>query len=288
MNVLLLSITEYFKNFEFDLYAGINLGVVIVALYLFFSFFAKRRSIRIGILYFLFVVLMLAINVAYELVGGDKLLITKEIFGVAGIILIVMFGVVYQSELKALFVYFGRNSKHEIYKGYVSSNEELIEAANEIVKASQNMAKNDIGAIIIIAPTAVPEHIVNSGTRIDAVLTAPLLESIFNKKSPLHDGAVIIKGNRIISAGCFLPLSQSNSISKDLGTRHRAAIGITEETDVLTIVVSEETGIISTAEHSEIKRYVTAEKLQDTIERAYGVQYVSAKEMKSRKYKRRR
>ena len=286
MNGLFLSLTEYFQNFEFDLYAGINLFVVLVATIMFFSFFVKRRSARISVLYFLYIVLLVLVHVASDLVGGDKLLITRTIFDVMGIIMIVMFGVVYQSELKAMFVRFGRGAKHEIYKGYVSSNEELIEAANEIVKASQNMAKNDIGAIIIIAPTSVPEHIVNSGTKMDALLSASLLESIFNKKSPLHDGAVIVSGNRIVAAGCFLPLSQNNSISKDLGTRHRAAIGITEETDVLTIVVSEETGIISTAEHADIKRYVTAEKLQDTIERAYNVQYVSSKELKRHRWRR--
>lgn len=286
MNGLLLTIAEYFKNFKLDVYAGLNIFVVLVAMTMMFSFFFKRRSGRIAILYFLYIVLLVLVHLASETVGGDALLIACTIFDVFGIVLIVVFGAVYQSELKALFVRFGRGAKHEIYRGYVSSNEELVEAANEIVKASQNMAKNDIGAIIIIAPTSVPEHIVNSGTKMDALLSASLLESIFNKKSPLHDGAVIVSGNRIVAAGCFLPLSQSNSISKDLGTRHRAAIGITEETDVLTIVVSEETGIISTAEHSEIKRYVTAEKLQDTIERTYGVQYVSTKELKKHRWRR--
>ena len=286
MNGLFLSLTNYFKNFTFDIYAGINIFVVLVAMMMMFSFFFKRRSGKIAVLYFLYIVLLVLVHVASETVGGDALLITCTILDVFGLVLIVVFGAVYQSELKALFVRFGRGAKHEVYRGYVSSNEELVEAANEIVKASQNMAKNDIGAIIIIAPTSVPEHIVNSGTKMDALLSASLLESIFNKKSPLHDGAVIISGNRIVAAGCFLPLSQSNAISKDLGTRHRAAIGITEETDVLTIVVSEETGIISTAEHAEIRRYVTAEKLQDTIEKAYGVQYVSTKELKKHRWRR--
>ena len=97
-----------------------------------------------------------------------------------------------------------------------------------------------------------------------------MLESIFNTKSPLHDGAVIVKGNKILAAGCFLPLTQKN-ISRDMGTRHRAAIGISEESDVLSIVISEETGIISTVRDGEIKRYMTMDKLKDEIEEAFGI-----------------
>ena len=87
----------------------------------------------------------------------------------------------------------------------------------------------------------------------------------------MHDGAVIIKNNVVLAAGCFLPLSQNPLISKDLGTRHRAAIGITEETDVLTIVVSEETGIISLVQNGDIKRYITGEKLMDALDTAFGI-----------------
>ena len=147
------------------------------------------------------------------------------------------------------------------------------------------MAKNDIGGIIIIAPTSIPEHILSSGTQMSALLSTPLLESIFNKKSPLHDGAVIVKGNRILAAGCFLPLSQEITLSKDLGTRHRAAIGITEESDVMAIVVSEETGVISLAQNAQLKRYVTPEKLLDHIEKAFGILYQPVKTNKLTKKK---
>ena len=133
------------------------------------------------------------------------------------------------------------------------------------------MAKQDVGPIIIIDSSGdIHENILDTGTRLDAVLSAPLLESIFNTKAPLHDGAVIVRGNRIIAAGCFLTLTQRN-VNKEMGTRHRAAIGVTEETDVLSIVVSEETGIISVVKHGEIKRYMTMDKLNDEIEMAYGI-----------------
>jgi diadenylate cyclase len=133
------------------------------------------------------------------------------------------------------------------------------------------MAKQDVGAIIIIDTAGdIHENILDTGTRLGAVISAGLLESIFNTKAPLHDGAVIVRGNKIVAAGCFLTLTQRN-VNKEMGTRHRAAIGITEETDVLSIVVSEETGIISVVKHGEIKRYMTMDKLKDEIEDAYGI-----------------
>ncbi len=102
------------------------------------------------------------------------------------------------------------------------------------------------------------------------------MESIFNTKAPLHDGAVVVLGDRIISAGCFLPLSQEVTLAKDLGTRHRAAIGITEESDVFAIVVSEESGIISVVQGGTIKRYMTPEKLLEEIKVIYRISSQSA------------
>ena len=126
------------------------------------------------------------------------------------------------------------------------------------------------GIIIIDSAGDIHDNILDTGTRLNATLSAPLFESIFNTKAPLHDGAVIVRGNKIIAAGCFLTLTQRN-VNKEMGTRHRAAIGITEDTDVLSIVVSEETGIISVVKHGEIKRYMTMDKLKDEIEEAYGI-----------------
>ena len=103
-------------------------------------------------------------------------------------------------------------------------------------------------------------------------ISCGLLESIFNTRAPLHDGAVVVKGNKILAAGCFLPLSQEVNIAKELGTRHRAAIGITEENnDIFAIVVSEETGVISTVMSGKIKRYMTPDSLSEQIEQAFGI-----------------
>lgn len=165
---------------------------------------------------------------------------------------------------------------HEAYTtDYDVSDEVLHETIDDIVRAAQNMAKNEVGALIIITTANVPEHILDSGTKLDATLSCALLESIFNTKAPLHDGAVFVRGNRVVAAGCFLPLSQSNSIDKELGTRHRAAIGVTENYNVMAIIVSEETGVISVARHGEITRYYDSQMLTDELEQAYGLKAVA-------------
>ena len=107
---------------------------------------------------------------------------------------------------------------------------------------------------------------INTGIEVDAVVTSQLLINIFEHNTPLHDGAVIIKGNRVVSATCYLPLSSNLNISKDLGTRHRAALGISENTDSVTIVVSEETGNVSLAQGGQLFLHLTADQLQERLE----------------------
>ncbi len=177
--------------------------------------------------------------------------------------------VVYQNDFKVMFAKLARGSD-KVYD-INATDEALVNSAHEMVTACQNMAKNDIGALIIIARTTVPDRILDTGTELNADISSGILESIFSTKGPLHDGAVLVKGNKILSAGCFLPLSKEVDIAKDLGTRHRAAIGITEESDVFAIVVSEETGVISVAQAGKIVRYMTPERLLDEIKLAYNV-----------------
>ena len=138
-----------------------------------------------------------------------------------------------------------------------SSSKNSNKNIDEMVKAIQNMSKNNVGAIIILANNNVPVSVQNSGVVVNSDITSALIESIFFPKTPLHDGAMIVNGGRIQSAGCFLPLSQNVNLAKDLGTRHRAGIGITEAVDVISIIVSEESGIISIAQrgqNEEIRR----------------------------------
>ena len=159
---------------------------------------------------------------------------------------------------------------------YSCSEEELIATEGEIIKALQNMSKNDVGALLVFAAKDLPQTIVDSGTRLGALISSQLLESIFHTKTPLHDGAVMVQGNKIVAAGCFLPLSQQLNIPKEYGTRHRAAIGITESyPDMVAIVVSEETGIISIAQNGALKSYADHNMLTDKLNEIYGITRVT-------------
>ncbi len=256
---------EFFKNI--DLYALIDFVVLFAVLAIVICFFVYKRNIKVLILLLLGCALDILINILAELIGHSALEIARYITHFIVLFDIVAACVVYQNDLKNIFQKVSTSRNIELH----NSNDELRASTLEILTACQDMAKQDVGAIIIIDSAGdIHENILDTGTRLDAVLSAPLLESIFNTKAPLHDGAVIVRGNRIIAAGCFLTLTQRN-VNKEMGTRHRAAIGVTEETDVLSIVVSEETGIISVVKHGEIKRYMTMDKLNDEIEMAYGI-----------------
>ena len=149
-------------------------------------------------------------------------------------------------------------------------SERIDKCISEIIKALQDMSKNDIGAIIVLSTGNVPEQVLNSGVIIDSEVSSEIIESVFYPKTPLHDGAMIINGTRIVAAGCFLPLAQNiEKIPKDLGTRHRAGLGVTETIDVVSLIVSEETGIISIARAGGLTRYADTEMLKKTLTKYY-------------------
>lgn len=133
---------------------------------------------------------------------------------------------------------------------------------DELVKAVFSMGKVKTGALIVIEDEIVLDEYIRTGIDVDAILSSQLLINIFEKNTPLHDGAIIVRGDRVISATCYLPLSDSLRLSKELGTRHRAAVGISEVSDSLTIIVSEETGRVSVAYRGEIFRDMNAETLK--------------------------
>ena len=138
---------------------------------------------------------------------------------------------------------------------------------NEITKAASEMGKANTGALIVIEQNVRLDEYERTGITLDSVLTSQLLINIFEHNTPLHDGAVIVRGNRITSATCYLPLSDNMMLSKELGTRHRAGVGISEVTDSLTVIVSEETGGISVAYKGELKRNITPDELKDQLVR---------------------
>ena len=136
---------------------------------------------------------------------------------------------------------------------------------NEIAKAASEMGKAKSGALIVIEQNVRLDEYERTGITLDSVLTSQLLINIFEHNTPLHDGAVIVRGNRITSATCYLPLSDNMMLSKELGTRHRAGVGISEVTDSLTVIVSEETGGISVAYKGELKRNITVDELKEQL-----------------------
>lgn len=138
--------------------------------------------------------------------------------------------------------------------------------ANEIVRAAFEMAKVKTGALIVLERNVPLKEIERTGIEINGLVTSQLLINIFEHNTPLHDGAVVIRGNRVAAATCYLPLSDNMMISKELGTRHRAAVGISEVTDSLTIVVSEETGRVSLVEGGMLRRISDAESLREALE----------------------
>ncbi len=141
---------------------------------------------------------------------------------------------------------------------------------DEIVRAVQNMSKNDIGALIVLSNGNLPEEIIESGTKINAQITSQMVEAIFYPKAPLHDGALIIEGNKLYAAGCFLPLAQDERLPKEMGSRHRAALGVTMVASVTAIIVSEETGIISIAKNGVIKKkYADATDIKEALSDYY-------------------
>ncbi len=142
------------------------------------------------------------------------------------------------------------------------------EYINGIIKAVQNLSKNDVGALIVLSNGNLPREITESGVTLNAKISSQLIEGIFIPKAPLHDGAMVIYGDTIQAAGCFLPLTQRD-FPKEYGTRHRAGIGVTEVADVSAIIVSEETGIVSYVKRGEITRYVDSEGLKRFLKDYY-------------------
>ena len=136
---------------------------------------------------------------------------------------------------------------------------------NEIVRACYEMGAVKTGALIVIERNITLEEYEKTGIEVDGIVTSQLLINIFEHNTPLHDGAVIIRGDRIVSATCYLPLSDNMSLSKDLGTRHRAGVGVSEATDSFTIIVSEETGNVSYAVGGELKKAVTPNELREEL-----------------------
>lgn len=176
--------------------------------------------------------------------------------------------VVFQPELRRALEYMGRSKIVKAPLGQMDK-EKGKKITGHIVKAVELFSRDRVGALIVFEKETNLGDIIESGTPVDAEISEQLLGNIFYEGAPLHDGAVIIRDGRVCAAGCVLPLSNSKAISKELGTRHRAGIGITEHSDALVIIVSEETGVISMASEGQLSRFIDMKTVEKTLLNMY-------------------
>lgn len=242
------------------------IDIVLVAI-IFYQLYKLIRgtaalSIFIGIfLIYMFWLIVKALNM--ELIGA----LMGQVIGVGVIALIIVF----QQEVRRFLLVIGNrfmNRRRFSFGKIFSSVEEETgspKEAEEIVRATESMASKKTGALIVLGRKSSLDIYSEGGERIDAIISAELLETIFFKNSPLHDGAVLIEDGKIFAARCPLPITDSISLPPRFGMRHRAAIGISEHTDALVVVVSEESGHITVAEGGQMKEHITPNELRQIL-----------------------
>lgn len=232
-----------------------------------------RGSIAFNIFFGILVVYLM-----YLIVNALGMKLLPEIFNKfieAGVLIII---IVFQPEIRRFLLILGRgglvNRKSffkNLFAGQLSANNPNASAVKSVYKAVLKMAESKTGALIVLADASHANLFSESGIALNAILSSDLLESIFYHNAPLHDGAVLVSSNKILSARCVLPVSDSSEIPSSLGLRHRSAVGVTEYSDVIAIVVSEETGRLSYAKDGKLYDGVDSDVLADIIRKFYGV-----------------
>ncbi len=235
----------------------LDLGIVIVMFYFLFRIIKNTRAAQI-IKGFFVILALLTISYILNLVILKFILTNIMTYGV------LLFIVIFQPELRSAFEKIGRNSK--IKSLFFAEDDMLIKhVSSEISKAVEIMSLKRIGALIVVQKDTKITEISREGITINGRVSNELLQNIFTPRTLLHDGAVIIDKNTIVAAKCVLPLASESAVRNSLGTRHRAAIGITEISDALAIVISEENGNISLAEAGKLKENISADSLKDIL-----------------------
>ena len=260
-------LAEYAKNFS-SYRTTMDFGdvaeILIIAVLLYYTL-VWMKTTRAWILLKGLIVILAFLLLAYFFRMTTILWMAQNVLGFAVTALIV----VLQPELRKALEELGKKNIISSVLPFDNShrvNEEFSEKTiNEITKACVEMGKVRTGDLIVIEQKVSQRDYERTGIDVDGIVTSQLLINIFEHNTPLHDGAVIIQGNRVVSATCYLPLSDNLGLSKELGTRHRAGVGISEITDSLTIIVSEETGKISVAYEGELERNLDADSLRDRM-----------------------
>ncbi len=237
--------------------------ILIVAVIIYELLLLTRHTRGSALLKGLFLLLLIALlSNLLGLVSLNWLL--TAILQNGAIVLVVLF----QPEFRKALERMGRSKVFQ--KGTKKSlNEERDLIISEIIQTIMDLSKRRVGALIVFEQQTGLQDVVETGTRLNAEISAPLLENIFEPNTPLHDGAVVIRDNEVIAAACILPLAEASGVSRELGTRHRAAIGITENTDAIVLVVSEETGIVSLARDGQLTRPLTVKSLEEILSEIY-------------------
>lgn len=200
----------------------------------------------------------------------------------SGSIIVVLF-ILFQPEIRRVLEKLGRSGK-QIGKTITEATSNLngAEIVRDLQRTLLHLSKRRVGALLVFEQRTGLGDIVSTGTRLEAVLSGALVENIFEPNTPLHDGAIIIRGQTIVAASCFLPLSDDFEISRELGTRHRAALGISTVSDCLVLIVSEETGAISLARDGKLVRYLDSQALHDVLESIFVKQSTAFSWMKKK------
>ncbi len=250
--------------FEFGIKDIVDILLVALMLYYFYRLMKESRSLNIFIGIMMFVMVWLLVSQVFEmrLLGSimDKLVSV----GVIGLI------VLFQDEIRKFFNELGTRQRLRVFLKFFSSDKKKDDGSNKetivpLVLACLNMSNRQEGALIVIERHMSLNEIVSTGDIIDANINQLLIENIFFKNSPLHDGAMVISNRRIKAAGCILPVSHNKDIPKELGLRHRAALGMTQNSDAIVIIVSEETGAISMAIRGNFHLKLSAEQLESIL-----------------------
>lgn len=178
-------------------------------------------------------------------------------------VILVALPVVFQPELRRALEQIGRGKL--FHKTSELDEQEFEDMLDSVAHATKIMSKNKVGALMVFERSTGLEDRIETGVAVDGIVSSGLIQNIFVKDTPLHDGAVIIRGKRIIAACCLLPLTENRNLSQELGTRHRAAIGLSEQSDAIVLVVSEETGAVSIARNGELMRYLTVDDVKEIL-----------------------
>ena len=258
-------IATYFANLHMPIVHWTDVAEIIILAFLAYHILVWIKNTRAWALLKGVTVIAVFILIAAFFRMSTILWIVQNVFSIAAIAIVVML----QPELRKAMEELGQKNLFSSILSFDSSKSEggrfSDRTINEIVKASVEMGKVKTGALIVIERNQALSEYERTGIDVDGIVTSQLLINIFEHNTPLHDGAVIVRGNRVVSATCYLPLSDNMALSKELGTRHRAGVGISEVTDSLTVIVSEENGKISVAYNGQLERGLDAERLRTRL-----------------------